>query len=209
MVILLPVFMAEFSLFCRSLSRFIFSILKTKDSNEAHVCNQCFSTPEAEGGSSPVSRSQKCLGLVGTSLPSAASPLPLLEASGLPSSHLRSPGPCEPTCCPGASVPESLKLSIFFGWLLGHLTGLGNHVSNFLQAFCQIAELISAALGGKYQLSCLVDLIFMLPRMKMRKTGKAHEPMPTPGTPRARKRVGTMRAIFWRTGSAIQSALAK
>lgn len=48
-VILLLVFRAEFSLFCRSLSRFIFSILKTKDSNEAQMCNHCFSKLEAEG----------------------------------------------------------------------------------------------------------------------------------------------------------------
>lgn len=30
------------------------------------------------------------------------------------------------------SLPESLKPSIFLGWLFGYLAGLGNHVSNFL-----------------------------------------------------------------------------
>lgn len=85
--------MEELILFCRSLSRFIFSILKTKDGNEAQMCNQGFSRLEAEGEqSSPGSRSQMCSwAWVSTLLLSAASPLPcweLLDSTSPASSHL-------------------------------------------------------------------------------------------------------------------------
>lgn len=64
------------------------------------------------------------------------------------------------------SYPDSPEYSIFFGWLHGHLAGFSNHVSSFLQAICQISELIAAAFRGEYQLSRPVDLIFMLQRTK-------------------------------------------
>lgn len=63
-------------------------------------------------------------------------------------------------------VPDSLEYSIFFGWLLGRLAGFGDHVSNFLQAICQISELVAAAFRGEYQLSQLVDLVFILQEAK-------------------------------------------
>ena len=61
---------------------------------------------------------------------------------------------------------EFLKCSIFFGWLCGWLAGLGNHVSNFLEAICQVSELIAAAFRREDQLSRPVDLIFVLRRTK-------------------------------------------
>lgn len=63
-------------------------------------------------------------------------------------------------------APDSSEDSIFFGWLLGRLAGFSDHVSNFLQAICQISELIAAAFGGEYQLSQPVDLIFILQETK-------------------------------------------
>ena len=56
---------------------------------------------------------------------------------------------------------EFLKCSIFFGWLCGWLAGLGNHVSNFLEAICQVSELIAAAFRREDQLSRPVDLTFV------------------------------------------------
>lgn len=57
--------------------------------------------------------------------------------------------------------PEFLKCSIFFGRLHGWLAGLGNHVSNLLEAICQVSELIAAAFRREDQLSRPVDLIFV------------------------------------------------
>lgn len=63
----------------------------------------------------------------------AASPLPLLEAPGLPALSPAQPWSLQARLLPGCvSVPEPLKLSIFFGWLLRHLAGRGNYVSNLL-----------------------------------------------------------------------------
>lgn len=63
-------------------------------------------------------------------------------------------------------APDPPECSIFFRWLLGRLAGFSDHVSNFLQAICQISELIAAAFRGEDQLSQPVDLIFMLQETK-------------------------------------------
>lgn len=85
-VILLLVFMAEFSLFCRSLSRFIFSILKRRNSNEAQMFDHCFQSRKPRGAQQCSQRSQMCTwACVCILLLSAASlPTALREASGLP-----------------------------------------------------------------------------------------------------------------------------
>lgn len=57
--------------------------------------------------------------------------------------------------------PEFLQCSIFFGRLRGWLAGLSNHVSNLLEATCQVSELTAAAFRGEDQLSRPVDLIFV------------------------------------------------
>lgn len=59
-------------------------------------------------------------------------------------------------------APDSPEDSILLGWLLGRLAGFGDHVSDFLQAVCQVPELVAAALGGEDQLSQPVDLVLML-----------------------------------------------
>ena len=61
---------------------------------------------------------------------------------------------------------DLLTCSIFFGRLRGWLAGLGNHVSNLLEAICQVSELIAAAFRREDQLSRPVDLIFVLRRTK-------------------------------------------
>lgn len=95
------------------------------------MCSQQFSKLEAEG-SRAVQSAGPDVYLDGTSLLLAAPPLPLLEASGLPALSPAQSWSLGTHCHQGVSVPESLKLSVFFGWLRGHLAGLGNHVSNFL-----------------------------------------------------------------------------
>lgn len=63
-------------------------------------------------------------------------------------------------------APDSPERSIFSRWLPGRLAGFSDHVPDFLQAICQISELIAAAFGGEDQLSQPVDLIFMLQETK-------------------------------------------
>ena len=57
--------------------------------------------------------------------------------------------------------PEFLQCSSIFGRLRGWLAGLSNHVSNLLEATCQVSELIAAAFRGEDHLSRPVDLIFV------------------------------------------------
>lgn len=155
---LLPVFMIEFILFFLSLSRFMFSILKTKrlqlgPDAQSVLCKV------VRGAGSAAGRKQWAQQALGQWLLWVPEPSHLGRGSrGLPLPPVFSVQPLVPTTqlreawgdCP---VPDPVQYSIFFGWLLSRLVGLSNHVSNFLKTVCQISELIAAAFGGEYQFS--------------------------------------------------------
>lgn len=170
--------MAEFILFFLSLSRFMFSILQTKRTR-LQLGPDTQSVPltvERGAGSSGGSRAAKAAGTSSKPPLLSVRKAPILPLStyllggpGLGPAHFF-PGTA-PHHSVGRSlgrflVPDSPQYSIFFGWLLGRLAGFGDHVSNFLQAICQVSELIAAAFRGEYQLSQLVDLIFILQEAK-------------------------------------------